>query len=1233
MVNTTTGTPTARRSRLIPSLAFRPSSMTGRCAALLAIGAIGAGALGALPAAGTGAGLMPVAAAADGEAQRELHITWNADTPESVPNGSALVAKVTLNSNLPEGVDADPQTPEQRTAEVRATGGTFVSLPSECEPGSEIAEGGALLKCIVTQTHNNGGATAINVPVRAWATSSGQKVQLTATESGNTSSTDQREITIADEINLATSWAGVDMRDHSIGIVAGVWLPPDASGPDATGVSFDIDIATENGHDFIPEIAGDFQAVSGTGSLQSSFMSKDGNRVFSPGDGSTWTVSREGNTLHVTVISSPDPTKTTFLDGTDAAGATQYATAYIKAPLAAGVNTAQEGRFSATIKNVRYISSVTGQTITTESDMTDNRTESTTQGTGVFNSRITEGVVSAFGDASQWGAPADGAWSGTSETLPGGVNAQIIQTHLGANEGPLDYTWILPAGQQASYTGDVTFTETTLDASGVQYLYYTSPIPVSDIDRAALFNSDEGWSATKPAQGTAIYGIKAKNVGITGKYGIQAAYAKIKVEDGATPGQWVWVNGGVHAQGSGRSFHFGRTESAASAWAFDPSDDGLDYKTGVSMDAFKIGQTRSYGTINFTQDQVKIGAVADLDFTMQVVAAGSGGEGVIDSDVTMVLQEGLTYEPGSSTIGEPTITLNEQGRQVLTWKQALTGTQIKNGSLKVKVGAVDASTLWADLTVNVPSMEPSKLAKFYTWDDVSIDATSTTGLTKTTAGREFAINANAGANKWYLDVSNDTAVTQAVSDVIDILPFAGDWRGNTGIGATRITELSAGAGGEVYITKAEASTLVTDPGDAKNSVDGQLGKPTDIWQRWDGNLASLDGVSGVRFIAHDVPGATQYRNTIGYEVSGVFPGQQIVNSAGARATTTELKMIESADTVTAGNPSALQVDKAVSTTDQPLAAGRTITFNTTVKASENGNGDTNVIHREHGGRGLTNIQISNPSKGTVADDGVTWNVGNMVAGEVQTATVTATITDDYDGGGITNTVTVEGDRNEAPTDPSQCVENTGDVTSDTDQCDIVELRENSRLKIDKRLTDGQGAVKVGDEVVFDVDVLAEEFDGATTAADVVAREFGGAGLADVTFFDPTTGTVSADGTQWNIGDMKPGQLESVKVRAKVTDTSAGVNITNTVVVENPEHPAPNDPLGNCEENSGDVSTDADQCDVVPLDKAPTPTRLAKTGATVGGLLAAAAGLVGGGAFLARRRKSQTTQAASVADLA
>lgn len=594
-----------------------------------------------------------------------------------------------------------------------------------------------------------------------------------------------------------------------------------------------------------------------------------------------------------------------------------------------------------------------------------------------------------------------------------------------------------------------------------------------------------------------------------------------------------------------------------------------------------IGQPKGDAVV-VNSGQVKTISGKRLTIATNAVSGSAKGQ------LKVTLPAGASYVPGSSKNlpGDPAISTEPgTGFPVLTW----TDLPVESGrtepfSIDVKFGGTGVKEIRSEFSIPLRNTNDTQLAAAKDSTSVNIISAGETTISKSVDDATLSLHWNQANSTWNITQKNMDARTQEVMDAIDVLPFDGDEtvrpsNPTATTGQHVLTEIRAAAGTEVYLTTAAPETLVLDPADAKNSTGGQIGKPTAIWKRWDGQPGSVPGATGVRFISKNVGAGDVRKHHLGFKVSGSIKGDKFVNSVTSRATTTGLETREAAVAVTNDEPAPkLPVArKQLKTPYNEIAvrAGQVVQWEITqeIPREEAAAGRQFVI-KDKLGNGFDNFKVISVSSGTF--NGNTWTVGPYFPGNKFTALVQATIKKGFDplDGNWINSLTNSVDLND-----NACPE--GDPT-----CNTL-LENNNVIRVDKKRVDALGSttpatapLRAGDKIFYMVEAMADPGEQATIATDVVVDDLGdvaGGTIADVTYSTPSKGKIAND--NWNVGDLAPGERAQVWVEGTVTDAAAKAEkITNRVIVHNPFHPKT--PEDACEVNSGDVTTDGDQCDIV-----------------------------------------------------
>jgi uncharacterized repeat protein (TIGR01451 family) len=389
------------------------------------------------------------------------------------------------------------------------------------------------------------------------------------------------------------------------------------------------------------------------------------------------------------------------------------------------------------------------------------------------------------------------------------------------------------------------------------------------------------WSATPPANLASVHAIRVRyNHSLfdsEGRVGFQL-HAYLRVNDNVTTGTDIWEFGS-QLRGEGVW-----TGPGAGAQITPTPNADYPYTTG-RRDIVRIVTADPFIAKSSPSTTVTAGVPADFTLTYSANGSGIIPPSVDDFVIRDVLPLKMTYTPNSASAGEPAITTNAQGQQVLTW--TLNGVTTNETHTLTYRAAADSS---------VPPGTPLTNTATATFDGTTTDpatktvTTTSNGYTQLakTADTPFIPNLNGdgtGTGSWTVTVTSNDPLPQPFTDTIDILPYNGDGRGTSFSGSYTLNEITPPAGATLYYTTADPSTLSDDPNDASNggaagTVGGSAGWSTTY----------TPSATAIRVIGGTLPAGGTLQFQVPITTSGATPEDVYVNRAQAIAGHTDLVM-------------------------------------------------------------------------------------------------------------------------------------------------------------------------------------------------------------------------------------------------------------------------------------------------------------------------------------------------------
>lgn len=274
------------------------------------------------------------------------------------------------------------------------------------------------------------------------------------------------------------------------------------------------------------------------------------------------------------------------------------------------------------------------------------------------------------------------------------------------------------------------------------------------------------------------------------------------------------------------------------------------------------------------------------------------------------------------------------------------------------------------------------------------------------------------------------------------------------------------------------------------------------------------------------------------------------------------------DEETVKESSDLKIDKSIVST----AADGTVTYKIDFT---NAGEDTawDVVVEDIADANLKGAKMSDATLGEIDESGTRLVIESLKPGETGSVTVTAMIVNREED--ARNNAIIHNLFNPPTDDPNGNCKDNNDLASDDDRCDFTVHREDSELKVDKKLD------KVQDGKAF-FTIIAKNI-GPDTAKAVLVRDALIENLSDLSIDSVSTGKVVDAGVY--VEELKAGETVEIKVSAKLLDSSK--KAVNKATVENPRNPL--DPNGTCKPNDS-VDSDDDRCDLEPVEPVSAPVR-------------------------------------------
>lgn len=1111
------------------------------------------------------ASLLPTAALS-ADLIASLNAEWDSP-PAMVESGTELVARVDWDANYAHGF-IDGTTESGSAFDLTVRGGLFLALPDQCSAESEWTP--TTIRCVIDTPDDDGIAGYIAVPVRAWGGTGDSVTVIAADQHGNTASTPALEMMSDQGVDIALSPTGITgggyrfnsdlLVDTTIPVMVSI---PFGAEPLTGLVTVDLDVETTVGPSVADSID-DLRIVPVPGDRGVTGIAQNGPDFPVP-DVSWERLDRSTIRLTVPVPDRPvGPSADPAGNILDTVPVASFGVAF------------RYPAYSASLRNsaVSWSATVRGWTAATESGpvteqlrTTNDRAQTSVVDTGSVSGKFVNGhapdpggVLAEPGDDPSalprvhrdvWdpelgtGALSAGAnhWIGRGPILPGDQMVGIVNASHYVGMSPSQFTPGTTHGYclifdrergSTSFNGRISVTE--LSSYRVEYL--SGGIP------GGFMSPDCGqgaWSTKRPADVGAIrvlFDPSKQDARFATRPILGAGYL---ASESLGEGERAWM-----ASGHSTNIAAGWDMTGSTISRLPVQEAAPTYtSTTTFRDAVEAVPYRTTVQLGTSVDTVKPGDPVDWTVQTRLSAAPFADRGTHSVHHRLVLPPGTEVADTSMTATVST----EGGRQVVSWASRMAVGSVADEVIST-IHRTGTGTLTAQVTVE--NMTGAELGTDSDTDTIIALASAGTHLSKATEAAEFALD---GSNRWTVTLENRDLWPVAVADTIDILPYTGDGRETLTSADLTVTEVT---GEEIWVSTADPATISRDPLAASNGV---VGRPSALWERWDGQ----EGISAIRWITRDLGPGMSVDYTIDYTASGATNGDRLVNSAQSRTSGALTTMVDSMQATTIGPPADLQVDKRLIGDDAVLAPGEELLFEITVHSAGPGTVRGAVV-TDIPLEGLEDVRFVEASRGTFEGD--TWRIGDLPEGRVETATVRATAL-----GGPVENVIVGCDADCVPVMPPTCEPNV-DVYSDTDRCDRVRVDEQPVLQIDKSLVGELG----DDEATYSITVRngAAPSEGAVTAGTLIqAVDLPGSGIDSIVYTDLSQGTM--EGNVWSIGTLAAGQEATATVSARLTPEATSV--VNAISVSNPTRPRE---LGHPHEAipNDDVDSDTDQADVV-----------------------------------------------------
>lgn len=374
------------------------------------------------------------------------------------------------------------------------------------------------------------------------------------------------------------------------------------------------------------------------------------------------------------------------------------------------------------------------------------------------------------------------------------------------------------------------------------------------------------------------------------------------------------------------------------------------------------------------------------------------------------------------------------------------------------------------------------------------------------------------------------------------------------------------------------SIVVTKPSHGKAEVVGGI----QVW-----NIGNLKpGETATAHVSAELLSTYTGSDVVNYATTENPSNPPKGNTEKCQTNTTVGADTDQCDNVTIPYKGKLQISKDLTNAAIGIAPGKKFTYTVKVRnaaKAEDGVATTvpNVTVRDVPRVGLKDVKIIKTTAGKIDKGGQTVSLGDLPAGKMETLTVEAVMGDDSVNTGLANSAIV-GSKLNPPPSVENCITNSGDITTDNDQCDTSRLKDGSNIKIDKKLSTKNASLNPGDTIEYEITALndtKQKAGYASVATNVVVKDLGGKGLENPQVISTSKGKVGVDKKSAHVGDLKPGERVTVKVKATVTKDAINNGTKNTATIGSSTQGPP--PVEKCRANPT-VESDDDRCDNTEL---------------------------------------------------